>query len=125
VQLVWAIRESHHYHYHTFQAKQALREVELSELEVSIRVLENDLWQRGVRIVDPLKEAVLYALAREEDEDFTTLISSHSAIASRWRVKRAAVLENVEYLKQAFIIHGRREKIRREYEAVMVEEAKE
>jgi hypothetical protein len=102
-----------------FQAKKSLADAEICEMRALIHVLENKLWQSGVRIIYPTKKAALYHSAREADKGFATWISGYSALAGRYREKWWAELENVGWLKKASIFHARRERIRLEYEAIL------
>lgn len=63
------------------------------ELDIAIRRGETQLWQRGVRIVAPNKDAADYHAAREFDPDFSLLCADLNQLAARYKKKYGVEVE--------------------------------
>lgn len=92
------------------------------QLELAIRTAENDLWDRGVRILSPEENAARYAAARQADPNFAALRRLLTRIADWCGQYERIELLLVEDCREGAALIAFMRRLRRKYDEMLAEE---
>jgi hypothetical protein len=84
-------------------------------LELTIRIGENELWARGVRIQEG-DSAARYTAAREADPDFTAIRRLITQLIDRIGRLREMVLQVVGFCREGASLEAVRDRVQRHYD---------